>query len=206
MRRTLLCLLALVSAASAAGEPFDAPALSDDDKKLLEKGDVVVRRLEPTGGKGVAALAVGVVDAAPAEVWPVVRDCQYFKHFMPRTKHSELKEEAGVKLCRVELSMPFPMKDLWSETKSTVNEAPPRFRRDWTLVHGTYLRNNGSWTLLPWADGAKTLLVYSIDTQPDSMVPDGLARAAQSKSLPEMMAAVRKRVVAVKSAAATGSP
>lgn len=206
MRRALAVLLLLLSTASVAADPFDAPALSDDEKKVLEKGDSVVRRLEPAGGKGVAVLAVSVVDAKPPEVWPVVRDCQYFKDFMPRTKHSELKEEDGVKLCRVELSMPFPLKDLWSETKSTVNEAPPRFRRDWSLVHGTYLRNDGSWTLLPWADGAKTLVVYRIDTQPDSMVPDGLARAAQSKSLPDMMAAVKKRVVTLRSAPATGSP
>lgn len=206
MRALFVCVLTLASTVAVAADPFEAPALSADDQKVLEKGEVVVRRLEPAGGKGVAVLAVGVVDAKPPEVWPVVRDCQYFKDFMPRTKHSELKEEAGVKLCRVELSMPFPLKDLWSETKSTVNEAPPRFRRDWTLVHGTYLRNDGSWTLLPWADGAKTLLVYRIDTQPDSMVPDGLARAAQSKSLPDMMAAVKKRVVTLRTAAATGSP
>jgi ribosome-associated toxin RatA of RatAB toxin-antitoxin module len=195
-----------VSTASGAADPFEAPALSADEQKLLEKGEVLVRRLEPAGGKGVAVLAVGVVDAKPPEVWPVVRDCQHFKDFMPRTKHSELREEAGATLCRVELSMPFPLKDLWSETKSTLNEAPPRFRRDWTLVHGTSLRNDGSWTLLPRADGAKTLLVYRIDTQPDSMVPDGLARAAQTKSLPDMMAAVRKRVATLRSAAASSSP
>lgn len=204
MHRALAGLLLLVTTAAVAGDPFSAPALSDDERKVLEKGEVVVRRLEPSGGKGLAVLAVSVVDAAPPAVWPVVRDCQHFQDFMPRTKHSELKEEDGVKLCRVELSMPFPLKDLWSETKSTVNEAPPRFRRDWTLVHGTYLRNDGSWTVLPWGDGAKTLVVYRLDTQPDSLVPDGLARAAQSKSLPEMMAAVKKRVVALQSAPATG--
>lgn len=205
MRRLFVICLALSSATAFAGEPFDAPAFTDDEKKVLEKGDVVVHRLEPTGGKGVAAQAVGVVDAAPAEVWPVVRDCQHFKDFMPRTKHSEVKEENGQRLCRVELSLPFPMKDLWSETKSTVNEDPPRFRRAWTLVHGTYHRNDGSWTLLPWADGAKTLLVYRIDSHPDSLVPDGLARSAQAKSLPDVIAAVRKRVVSLRAPGATGS-
>jgi len=181
-----------------AATPLDAPALSADETKQLEKGEVVVRKLEPTGGKGMAAMALGIVDAAPAEVWPVVRDCQHYKDFMPRTKHSELKEEAGVKLCHVELSLPFPLKDLWSESKSTLTEDPPRFRREWTLVHGTYHRNQGSWTLLPWADGAKTLVVYVVDAHPDSLVPDGLARSAQTKSLPDVFVAVRQRVMSLR--------
>lgn len=187
-----------------AAAPLDAPPLSAEDTQQLEKGAVVVRKLEPTGGKGVAAMALGVVDAAPAEVWPVVRDCQHFKDFMPRTKHSEVKEEAGVKLCHVELSLPFPMKDLWSETKSTLVEEPPRFRREWTLVRGTYHRNGGSWTLLPWAGGAKTLLVYAIDSHPDSLVPDSLARSAQSRALPDVVVSVRKRVESLRGGAGEG--
>ncbi|MEW5737924.1 MAG: SRPBCC family protein [Myxococcota bacterium] len=198
----LLFLSVLLATAALAAEPLEAPTLSDDEKKLLEKGDVIVRRLEPTGGKGVAALAVGVVDAAPAEVWPVVRDCQHFKDFMPRTRHSELKQEGGVGLCHVELSLPFPMKDLWSDTKSTLREEPPRYRRTWTLVRGTYRRLDGSWTLLPWGDGSKTLAVYAIDSAPDSLVPDSLARSAQAKSLPEVVVSVRKRVVSLRGGAA----
>jgi ribosome-associated toxin RatA of RatAB toxin-antitoxin module len=200
----LLAFAVLFAHAALAAAPLEAPTLSDDEKKLLEKGEVVVRKLEPTGGKGVAALAVGVVDAAPAEVWPVVRDCQYFKDFMPRTKNSELKQEDGVAICHVELSLPFPMKDLWSETKSTVVEDPPRFRRAWTLVRGTYHRLDGSWTLLPWGDGSKTLAIYALDSAPDSMVPDSLARSAQAKSLPDVVVSVRKRVVSLRGGA-TGS-
>jgi ribosome-associated toxin RatA of RatAB toxin-antitoxin module len=202
MSRLVALSSVLAGTAALAAAPLEAPALSDDEAKRLEEGEVLVRSLEPTDGKGMAAMAIGLVDGAPAEVWPVVRDCQHYQAFMPRTKRSEVKEEAGVMLCRVELSLPFPLKDLWSESKSVLTEEPPRFRREWTLVRGTYHRNQGSWTLLPWADGGKTLVVYVVDAHPDSLVPEALSRAAQAKSLPEMFAAVRQRLLRQRGGAA----
>lgn len=203
--RRLLAALVLACAVTATAEPLKAPPLSGDDTKRLEKGDVVTRNFEPKDKKGVGALAIGVIDAPTTEVWPVVRDCQHFKHFMPRTKDSALKQhpEKGT-LCHVELDMPFPLTNLWSDTSSVVREEPAgHYLRAWTLVDGTYHRNDGSWTLLPWGDGgAKTLLVYTIDSDPKMLVPDGLIRSAQTGSLPEVVKQVRKRVVDLRAAAA----
>lgn len=194
----LVSLLLLV-AVPALAEPVPFPKLSEKETKKLEANEVVVRDLKPTDNKGVAAEALGLIDAPTSEVWPVLRDCQHFMHFMPKTKKSELLDESGVKLCHVELRLPFPLTDLWSDTKSTVREEPEgHFLRAWTLVRGTYHRNNGSWHILPWGDGKKTLVVYTIDSDPKMIVPDALIRSAQTGSLPDVFVAIRKRVVDVR--------
>lgn len=194
-----ISLLVAVSSFAVWAEPVPFPKLNDAEKKKLEANEVVVREIKPTDNKGVGAESMGLIDAPTSEVWPVLRDCQHFMHFMPKTKKSEVLDEDGQKLCHVELKLPFPLTDLWSDTKSTVREEPAgHYLRSWTLVRGTYHRNNGSWHVLPWAEGAKTLVVYTIDSDPKMMVPDSMIRAAQTGSLPDVFSAIRKRVASLR--------
>jgi hypothetical protein len=103
-----------------AGLVLGAPPLDAGERAQVEQGEVVVKRLTPTGDAGVSARAYGIVDAPPAEVFPVVRDCAYFHEFMPRTKNSKLVSQQGpVALCEVEISMPFPISNLVATTRST---------------------------------------------------------------------------------------
>jgi hypothetical protein len=186
---------------SVLAQPVVGPELTEAEQKKLGDGEVVIRETTPTGGKGVGAMALGVVDASSDEVWPVLRDCQLFWKFMPRTKKSWVKDEEGVgRICHVELSMPFPLPDLWSDTVAEIREEPRgHYRRAWKLVRGTYHRNDGSWTIVPWGDGAKSLVVYAIDTDPKMAVPDGLIRMGQKGSLPDVISQIRKRVAQLRS-------
>jgi ribosome-associated toxin RatA of RatAB toxin-antitoxin module len=193
-------LLTQLTACSKSADPVKADAgatgsISADHRAQLEKGEVVVTLLEPTGGDGIAALARAVVDAPVAKVWPVVRDCQHFQSFMPRTKESRVSDAAGDQFtCYVEIEMPFPLSNLKASTRSTVRELPGGgHERRWALESGDYERNSGSWTVKPWAEGKKALLEYRIDVKPNSSVPDAIARRAQSSSLPEMFDAIRQR-------------
>jgi ribosome-associated toxin RatA of RatAB toxin-antitoxin module len=190
----VLVLVSMV-ALSAFAEPVPFPKLSDKETKKLEANEIVVRDIKPTDNKGVGAESMGIIDAPTTEVWPVLRDCKDFMHFMPKMKKSALLEENGETLCHTELRLPFPLTDLWSDTRSVIREEPSgHFLRSWTLVRGTYNRNNGSWHVLPWGDGKKTLVVYTIDSDPKMIVPDALIRSAQTGSLPDVFAAIRKRV------------
>ncbi|MBE2252531.1 MAG: hypothetical protein IAE78_23565 [Myxococcus sp.] len=191
---------ALLLSLSALAQPVSGPQLTEAELKKLGAGEVAIRETAPTGGKGVGAMAFGVVDATSDEVWPVLRDCQHFWQFMPRTKKSWVKDEAGVgHICHVELSMPFPLPDLWSDTVAQIREEPKgHYLRAWTLVRGSYHRNNGSWTIVPWGDGKQSLVVYAIDTDPKMAVPDPLIRMGQAGSLPEVISQIRKRVATVR--------
>lgn len=189
----VLLTLALFGGVAHADIPFFNPL----QKKLLEQGKVLVTPTKPTDDSGVAAYAVAVIKAPVAKVWPVVRDCQHFKKFMPRTKVSKLISRNGNKaVCFMEISMPFPLSNLHSEVDSIETElAGGGFKRSWKLRKGNYKRNSGSWALHPWEQNKDwTLIVYRIDVDPDMVIPDAILRKAQTGSLPDVFKAIRKRV------------
>ncbi len=170
--------------------------VGDADQARLERGEVVITPLQPTGGEGIAALARALVEAPPAAVWPVVRDCQHFSAFMPRTKVSRRSDDQGDEFtCFVEIEMPFPLSNLKSTTRSTVAPLPGGGHvRRWTLVSGDYERNGGSWAVKPWgASGQRSLLEYRVDVKPKMAMPDAIAQRAQSSSLPKLFEAIRVR-------------
>lgn len=187
MRRTLLPLALALCALPAAAQ---APQFSPAEKTRLERGEILVKSAEAQGD-GIAGRAAAVVRAAPDEVWTIVNDCARFKAFMPRTVDSQVL--AGGKHCKVEISMPFPFSNLWSETKvEHVYLDGGGRRRAWTLVRGTYKKVEGSWTVWPWGEG-HTLLLYVIEADPDVPVPNAILQSAQASSLPDMYQAVRAR-------------
>ncbi len=201
MSARLLALFALTSAAVLA-QPLEYPRLTDAEKKKLDEKGVVVHELKPTDGRGVSAESMGVVDAPSDEVWPVVRDCEHFSKFLPSTRASAKKQENGDSICFDEISLPFPLMNLWADTKSVMREEPAgHFQRSWSFVRGTYNHNRGAWTVLPWGPEKKqSLVIYLIDSDPKMLVPDAILRAAQTGSLPEVFVGIRKRVLALRSA------
>ena len=196
-----VCLLAV----SAVAEPISFPTLTDAEKQKLNTRGVVIHEVEPTGGRGIAAESMAVVDAPTAEVWPLLRDCEHFAQFMPNTQASSRKLENGESLCFDEISLPFPLPNLWADTRSEVREEPSgHFIRAWSLVRGSYRRNRGAWKVLPWGpEGKHSLVVYVIDSDPEMILPDPLLRAAQTGSLPDVFKAVRKRLSTLRAQATT---
>lgn len=192
------CLLA----APAFAQPVVFPSLTDAEKQKLERRGVVIHDLEPTGGRGVSAEAMALIDASTSEVWPLLRDCEHFSQFMPNTKASARKVENGESLCFDEIGLPFPLPNLWADTRSEVREEPTgHFVRSWSLVRGNYRRNRGAWKALPWGvEGKQSLVVYLIDSDPEMIIPDPLLRAAQTGSLPDVFKALRKRLATVRAA------
>lgn len=188
-----LLLSCLLPGVASAQMPF----FNHMQRKLLSEGEILITPQKPTDDSGVAAIAMGVVNAPIDRVWPVVRDCQHFSKFMPRAKKSELRSQTGNKMiCFIEISMPVPLSNLESEVTSIVTEnADGSFKRTWTLNKGNYKRNSGSWEAYPWGDAKnQTLLIYRLDVDPDMSIPDAILRKAQTGSLPDMFNAVRARV------------
>lgn len=199
-------LFCLLCSASAWAQPVGLPALTEDEKKKLESGEVVVHDRKPTDDKGVSGEALGVIDAPTTEVWPIVRDCEHFSKFLPSTKTSWRKTDGADTICFDEIQLPFPLTNLWAETRSVARESPAgHYQRDWSFVKGTYKRNRGGWTVVPWgADGKKSLVVYMVDSDPSLLIPEFILRAAQVGSLPQVFVGIRKRVTQLRAIAADG--
>ncbi len=188
-----LVALALLLALPAFAGP---PRLSADDVKELRDDEVLVRELKPTGGNGVAARAIGLLNHPPAKVWPVISDCANYHKFMPRTEKSAVRGPTpGGHLCFIEIEMPLAFDNLWSvvDAKSTEN-ADGSYMRKWDLKKGTYKHNKGSWQLFPYDNGQKTLLVYTIDVNPNVSLPDWVLATAQTSTLPDLFEAIADEV------------
>ena len=160
-------------------------------------GKLALREQTPEGPRGVALRVCGTVDAPPAAVWEVLRDCGKFEEFLPGVAHSRLTQrEAGVAYCDETIDLPFPLRDL--ESLSRVREEPLAgggFARRWEVVRGTYRRRRGAWLIYPLDQAAaRSLVVYEVDMEPETMIPDFLIRYAQSTAAPEVFRAVRERV------------
>lgn len=207
MFRFVVFSCALWSAVVLA-QPVEGPKLSDDEKKKLEAGGVIHHERKPTDDKGVSGEAFAVIDAPTSEVWPIVRDCEHYSLFLPNTKSSSRKTEGEDTICFDEISLPFPFANLRADTKSVSRESPAgHYRREWSFVRGTYKRNRGSWTVVPWgSDGQKSLAVYEIDSDPSIALPAFILRAAQSGSLPKVFVGLRKRVLALHKVDDAGVP
>lgn len=185
---------AMVLAIALAELPLD-----DGERARLERGEVLFTPLEPADGRGVAGRALGVVDAPPGVVWPVLRDCQHYQEFLPGVRASALRSrERDVAVCYTEIELPWPLPDLVSETRVQESRSEDGgYAREWRLITGSYRHNVGSWRLHPWGErGGRTLAVYQIDFDPQTALPDWLLQRAQRSTVPGVFEAVRERVAA----------
>lgn len=207
IRVSCVLLLALCSAGwaqgSVAGSPASSPVPSrtrpvcDGARERLRAGEIIVAEQPSADGRGIAMHACGAIDAPPRVVWAVLRDCDQFDEFMPRVARSELtRREGNVVWCDETIDMPFPLGDMQSLTR--VVESPLSdggFERRWQLVRGSYRRLDGAWTVRPFDPPAsRSLVLYELDMEADTLIPNFLIRYAQSVAAPDVFNAVRERV------------
>ena len=172
-----------------------AEVRADDRFQKLDKGEVLIsRHKSKLGYDKVKALAI--IKAPPAKVWPTFDKCGNYKNSMLRVASSkELSRKGGVVRCEIVIAMPFPIKNLRTVTDAVHTAKPGKFyKRKWNLVEGDFKVNRGSWTLRPYKDGTQTLLTYLVVAEPNIPVPQFIRRAAQNKTLPELIEHIRKRV------------
>lgn len=205
MRRTLLALLllALGAAAPAWGEavdpfaPLEPPELDPEERARVERGEVLVRSLPPSDGRGMGVEAIGRIEASPARVWSVMADCEDQDEYLPRVLRAEVRDRDGAgHVCEIVIDLPFPVDDSRSATRNRLRRLPDGgYQRHWTLAPGdwSYERHRGSWTVHP--DGPDhALLVNRMDLLPRSVLPIWVLRAAQAREAPGTFAAIRARV------------
>lgn len=189
MTRTLTGSLALLLLTAASARA------ADDEDSRLEKGETVVTTRAVKGHETPETTGKAVINAPPAKVWSIVSRCGDYVRTMPRTKASkELSRQGNKVVCQVTIAMPAPYSNLTSTTDVTHTESPPKFTRSWKMISGDYKYNNGSWVLAPFkGDPKRTLAVYTVLAEPKVYIPGWIRKAAQKKSLPDMMEALRKQ-------------
>ncbi|MGB0648545.1 MAG: SRPBCC family protein [Bradymonadia bacterium] len=195
--RVFIALWGLLFAITPASAQVDLTRyeLTTAQVSELNKGEVVVVKLPPPGDAGVRFRAFKKMSVAPAKLKPVFIECEHFKDFMPRTLKSVVsnkKEQSAT--CEIVVDMPFPFSDLWSVVDTSWGETSTGvWTRKWSLVKGSFRRNEGSWTVISTAVPNESIAVYEASVDPDVPIPDMILRAAQVNTIPELMQAVLAR-------------
>jgi ribosome-associated toxin RatA of RatAB toxin-antitoxin module len=167
------------------------------DEGRLARGEILVAS-RPVSGRPAEQEVVlqAVIDAPPAAVWHLVSNCRDFSRTLPRILASqEISRRGDRVVCRVVVDMPFPYADVTEVTEATHTVTKDRWRREWRLVSGDFRENRGSWELRFFAgDPHRTLLEYHAAVVPTSWVPGWIRRAAQRRTLPQMIERLRELV------------
>jgi hypothetical protein len=173
-------------------------ALAKATKKArLDAGEILISSKKVPGSEQPRATVMAVIDAPPIKVWNIISKCADYSRTMVRVEASKLVWKRGdVHRCRVTLDLPFPLSTLTATTDAVHTVVPgKKWVRSWTLVEGDFERNSGSWTLAPFDSASKrTLVIYKVHVVPKLPIPDGIRRAVQRKTLPNMIEHLRKQV------------
>jgi ribosome-associated toxin RatA of RatAB toxin-antitoxin module len=189
----VLCSLAVLGAASRV----HAVPLSDDQRRRLERGEIVVLDVLPPGGAGPGqgGTAVSVVRAAPDAVWRLLVDYPGHAGLYPRVVGTEvLQRDAGHALVRYEIGVGLLF------FRFDVDNYPDDARRRlvWHLAQG---RSNGLfrdtwgyWQVEPHAQD--TVLTYAMAAR--TVLPAFLTRGSERAGLVGALTAVRARAESIR--------
>ena len=174
-----------------------AAALADKPTKAgLAAGKIYVNAHKVKGTDAPEMRVHAVVEAPPERIWPLVSNCNQFSRTMPRiSKGRILSRKGNIMICRVTVDVPFPLSDLTSTTKNVIvkREREGYYERRWTLISGDYKLNRGAYIVSRFNKNPKRSLVrYVVFVIPKTSVPPWLRSMAQKKSLPKMIAKIRK--------------
>ncbi len=191
MKRWCAMLSFLIVAAWAP--PVNPLGLSDQERRSLERGDVVVLDVLPPGGTTSVVqggTALSVVHASPEGVWRVLVDYSRHSGLYPRVTSAEvLQSDPGHALVRYVVGVgPFTF-------GFHVDNYPDAARRrlQFQLASGRsnqlFRQNWGYWQIDSHPDG--TMLTYAMAAQ--TVLPTFLTRGAERDGLVDTIKAVRDR-------------
>jgi ribosome-associated toxin RatA of RatAB toxin-antitoxin module len=172
-----------------------APALAQADERSdkIARGDILVETRPMPGSDTPTIIVTALVASPPAAVWDVLERCGDYKKFMPRMAESaELSRDGNVVRCKTVVDSPWPVEDLMAITRAEHVISEGKWLRQWVLESGDYKTITGSWTLTPYqGDASRTLVVYSIHTEPKTGLPAFVREFAQKSALPDVIKALR---------------
>ena len=168
----LVCLLAALAAAPAAGSAGEPPPWRSMNKevlaKLLERGEL--SSVDAFGPEQPEMCSIGILANAPPEkVWKAITDFDGYGNLMPDFLAPQVLERADktalvhftvtvLKLSVISLTTDFTLRYKLDK---------PR-RADISWVSGKVKNVTGYWELFPVAGGKKTVVIYAITSDPAS--------------------------------------
>jgi ribosome-associated toxin RatA of RatAB toxin-antitoxin module len=177
----------------------DGTPLKESHIRLLEAGETLSVLREVEGSPVKEAKAMALVTATPEQVHNTVSDPSAFPQFMPYVKKTEVTRRQGNEVeVNYVLDFPWPVGDrhytLTEKSEITKSGSRTLYSLRWKHIAGTGNINStyGSWHIARY-DDTRTLVLYTVFTDPGGRVPNWARNAATSVATPKVMRAVARR-------------
>ncbi len=209
MRSMLALAVLAITALAPRARALDAKAPGPGWEEAKRTDDLVIftRDNPKVGTRDIDA--VSEVDAPPAVVFEVVTDFDHYVDFMPYVKESKTaKRLSATELVVYSLLSPpiVDDRDYYIDVKTTTGSAANQgvYTSAWTSrpsygpVRDGVVRvkiNTGAWVMEPLDGGKRTRLTYHLSTNPGGSIPTWIANLSNTKAIPNLFQAVRKRSV-----------
>jgi hypothetical protein len=177
-------------------------------QQVARDDGIIVQARTPEGGSVSEVKATALVDAAPQDVWRVIRDYNNYTKTMPYTDESRVlasEQEGKVTVFYCLVNAPLVDKRdfiIRIRDESDWKDGKGFLKTAWTVttdgapaVREGVVRvklNNGYWLLEPREEGKKTFVTYYLYTDPGGSLPKWIADKANKTSVPDVLRAVRK--------------
>lgn len=177
-----------------------ADKLSSAQREKLGRNEILIWYWKDDKTYTGTGKSMGVVDARPEQVFRLLTDVERFKEWMNRMVESKITRRDGKQYhFYYKIDMPWPLDDYWCLTKNINYQDKKRgvFKRRWSLIKGTFHKNDGYWYLERFP-GGKTLVTYWCQVKPKTAVPQFVINYVIKKSLRRSISNIRERVAALK--------
>jgi len=165
------------------------PALDDRRLGRLRAGAIETKELPASREGALHFQALGSVDAPASEVMAVLRDYPARAGLFPHVERCAAAWDRNVALVDMQLGVAFKTVRYRLAMQHYGDQAVV-----WEYVHGDLKDSRGSYKLFPYDDGARTLVQYETESEPDSALPNFILSALTEKGLPGVIEALRKGV------------
>ena len=189
----LSMLLVLAASLTAAASPL---GFSDScGKTVMQTDSIVIRLLETPGSNVKTVEALFIVRANPAECNATVLDFEHYPEFMPNITGTTFVER---RKDRPVYQFVFKVA-LWTISYTnifTCRQPSDRcYEINWDFVSGDIKKTTGSWTIKPdpHTPGA-AIIRYKAYIDTGMLVPGWVRDRLTTKSVPAMIAGIKKRV------------
>ena len=181
-------------------------ALSEEEKKALATGDVLVSLSDVEGTWVKIARAVALIEMKPAALWKTITAYDDYEEFVPYVTEctvDPVRSKGNVTFLTYHLHfLVFPyIKDRYFTVK-LIEEVRPNGQPDTYFVHWwldttkptNVNRNCGSWKLVPYGeDASKTLVFYTVLADPGGLSPWFWRNISAKKAVHNVIDAIKKR-------------
>ena len=197
-RLTVVPIVLLIAVQMAAGVVLAYADVGADQLLRLDQGEVLVT-VQPAQGETRGTVEATILIDAPAErIWQVMLDCSDIPAFVPGVTGCQILDSGeNWEIIRHDVKWMWLFPEL-----SYVFRAHylPNRQIDFTRIAGDLRDMRGRWRLTPIRDSKQTLVRYRVYLDPGFLVPQWLVRHSLKSDLPEVLTALRDRVLTLPTA------